>query len=300
LRQHTMQLNMRDVYDNAGKVKEEVAPWLSGHKQLLALLPNLQLLNQHLISNADVSLHEEARSGLYFSFLGAGPINTAKDINSVQISYQPKNINGHFLMAKGDEYSLLQTRISPAHLAAVLGETEDQIIQHFMAMRDKLGNENAVIQLPITERTISAIEPILAHKGHSISLAGYLYSLIFTLIEQLQMLSHLSQCEDCQSKLFHAQNLIETPEYDTLNIKHLAQQVGLNTEALAIGFNLIVGQPIESYCTRSRIKFAAAQLRQNPTAKSHIVAQSGFSEDQFEAAFIQHFGVSSHQYKQIH
>ena len=295
-----MQLTMRDVYDNAGQIKEEVASWLSGHKQQLALLPNLHLLNQHLSSNTDVSIHEEAHSGLYFSFLGTGPIKTAKDINSVQISYQPKNIRGHFVMTRGDEHSLLQTRISPAHLAAVLGETEDQIIQHFTAMRDKLGNKNAVITLPVTERTITAVEPILAHKGHSISLAGHLYALIFTLIEQLQMLSHLSQCESCQSKLFHAQNLIETPAYDTLNIKHLAEQVGLNVEALDIGFNLIVGQPVESYCTRSRIKFAAAQLRQDPSAKPHIVAQSGFSEDQFEAAFIQHFGVSSHQYGQIH
>ncbi|WP_421854139.1 AraC family transcriptional regulator [Marinomonas sp.] len=295
-----MQLNMRDVYDNAGNIKEALAAWLSGHKKLLALLPNLHLLNQHLSSNADVSFHEEAQSGLYFSFLGTGPINTAKDIHSVQISYQPQNISSHIVMTKGDEHSLLQTRISPAHLAAVLGETEDQIIQHFMAMGEKLGNKNAVIQLPITERTLTVIEPILAHKSHSISLAGHLYSAIFTLIEQLQMLSYLSQCEECQSKLFHAQNLIETPEYDTLNMKHLAQQVGLNTEALAIGFNLIVGQSIESYCTQSRIKFAAAQLRQNPTAKPHIVAQSGFSEDQFEAAFIQHFGVSSHQYGQIH
>lgn len=295
-----MQLNMRDVYDNAGKIQEEVASWLSGHKQLLALLPNLQLLNQHLSSNADLSIHEEAQSGLYFSFIGTGPIKTAKDINSVQISYQPQSISGHFLMTKDNEYSLLQARITPAHLAAVLGETEDQIIQHFVTMRDKLGNEHGVIQLPVIARTVNAIEPILAHKGHSISLAGHLYSVIFTLIEQLQMLSHLSQCEDCQSKLFYAQNLIETPEYDTLNIKHLAQQVELNKEALAIGFNLIVGQSIEKYCTRSRIKFAAALLRQNPTAKSHIVAQSGFSEDQFEAAFIQHFGVSSHQYGQIH
>ncbi|RBP84136.1 AraC family transcriptional regulator [Marinomonas rhizomae] len=295
-----MQLNMRDVYDNAGNIKEEVAPWLSGHKQLFSLLPSLQLINQHLSSNADVSIHEEAQSGIYFSFLASGPIKTAKDINSVQITYQPKNINGQFMMAKGDEHSLLQTRISPVQLAAILGETEDQIIQHFTAMGEKLGNEHGIIQLPITERTMSSMDLILAHKGHSISLAGHLYSVIFTLIEQLQMLSHLSQCEDCQSKLFHAQNLIETPEHDALNIKRLAQQVGLNTEALEIGFNLIVGQPIEHYCTRSRIKSAAAQLRQDPSAKPHIVAQSGFSEDQFEAAFIQHFGVSSHQYGQIH
>jgi transcriptional regulator GlxA family with amidase domain len=119
-------------------------------------------------------------------------------------------------------------------------------------------------------------------------------------IEQLQMLNHLSQCEDCQSKLFNAQNLIEVMEHEALNIANIAQHVGLNTEALAIGFHLIVGQSIESYWTCSRIKFAADRLRQDPTAKTHIVAQSGFSDDQFEAAFIQHFGVSSHQYGQIH
>lgn len=295
-----MQLNMRDVYDTAGNIKEELASHLSGHKKLLALLPNLELLNQHLCSNDDISIYEEAKSGLYFSFLGTGPIKEAKDINSVQISYSPQNVSGNVLMKQGDEHSLIQARISPAHLGAVLGETEDQIIQHFRAMRDKLGNDNGIVQLPVTERTLSAMAPILAHKGHSISLAGHLYSVIFTLIEQLQMLSHLSQCEDCQSKLFHAQNLIETPEHDILNITRLAQQVGLNTEALAIGFHLIVEQSIEHYCTRSRIKSAAAQLRQDPSAKPYIVAQSGFSEDQFEAAFVQHFGVSSHQYGQIH
>jgi AraC-like DNA-binding protein len=295
-----MQISMRDVYDNTGRIKEEVAPWLSGHKQLLALLPNLHWLDQHLSSNTDLSIQEEAQLGLYFSFIGNGPIKTAKDINSVQISYQPQNISGHFFIAKGEQYSLLQARISPAHLAAVLGETEEQIIQHFTTMCDRLGNGNSIIQLPVTEKTLNVIAPVISHKGHSISLAGHLYSLIFTLIEQLQMLSHLSQCEDCQRKLFHAQNMIEAPQHDALNIQLLAQQVGLNTEALAIGFNLIVGQSIESYCTRSRIKSAAAKLRQDPAAKPYIVAQSGFSEDQFEAAFIQHFGVSSHQYGQIH
>lgn len=295
-----MQIDICDVYNNAGGITEEAAPWLSGHKQLLTLLPNLQLLNQHLSGNTDILIHEEAQPGLYFSFLGTRPIKTIKNIDTIQISYQPKNISGHFFIEKGNEHSLLQARISSAHLAAVLGETEDQIIQHFSAMQDNLRNENAVISLPITERITNTIQPILAHEGHSISLAGHLYSLIFTLIEQLQMLNHLSQCEDCQRKLFHAQNLVETPEHDVLDIKHLAQKVGLNTDALAIGFNLIAGQSIESYCTRNRIKFAAAQLRQDPASKHHIVAQSGFSEDQFEAAFIKHFGVSSHQYEKIH
>ncbi|NVK73936.1 MAG: AraC family transcriptional regulator [Oceanospirillaceae bacterium] len=295
-----MQLNMHDVYDKAGNIKEELSFYLSGHKRQLALLPSLQLLNQRLTSNIDLSIYEEAQAGLYFSFLGTGSIKTVDEISSVQIIYCPQNSSGNLVMAKGDEHSLLQTRITPAHLAAVLSETEEQIIQHFLTMQDKLGNERGIIELPLTPKTISAIEPILAHSGHSISLAGYLYSAIFILIEQLQMMSHLSHCENCQGKIFHAQNLIEMPEHDALNIQHLAHQVGLNSEALTLGFKLIVGQSIEKYQTLCRIKFAAAQLRQDPNAKSHIVAQSGLSEDQFEAVFIQHFGVSSHQYAQIH
>ncbi|NLQ16069.1 AraC family transcriptional regulator [Marinomonas sp. M1K-6] len=295
-----MQVNMSDVYDNAGNIEKKQSGQLSGHKQLLSLLPNLQLLDQHLHSKTAISIYEEARQGLYFSFLGTSAIKTIQDIESVQISYQARDINGVFSIAENTERSLIQIRITPSHLAMVLGETENQIIQHFSAMQDKLANENAVIQLPLTEKTANIIKPILSHKGHSISLAGHLYAAIFTLIEQLQMLNHLSQCEECQSKLFNAQNLIEIPAKAALNIQQLAHTVGLNTDALAIGFHLLVGQSIESYCTHSRIKVAAAQLRQNPASKSHIVAQSGFSADQFEAAFIQHFGVSSHQYGQIH
>ncbi|ETX09912.1 AraC family transcriptional regulator [Marinomonas ushuaiensis DSM 15871] len=295
-----MQICMHDVYDNTGKIKDEMTAHFAGNKHFLALLPNLQLLNQHLHSKVDVSIYEEAKQGLYFSFLGTSAIKTVEDIQSVEIAYQPKNISGYFPMAAGEERSLLQVRISPEHLANALGETEDQIIQHFRLMGEKLNNDIGVIQLPFTERSAEISKPVLSHKGHSISLAGHIYALIFTVIEQLQMLSHLSQCEDCQSKLFNAQNLIEVMEHEALNIGNIAQRVGLNKEALAIGFHLIVGQSIESYWTRSRIKFAADRLRQDPAAKTHIVAQSGFSDDQFEAAFIQHFGVSSHQYGQIH
>jgi AraC-like DNA-binding protein len=295
-----MQLNMHDLYDNTGKVKNEMASCLTGHKRLSVLLPNLQLLNQHLHSNADIHIHEEAQAGLYFSFLGTGPINTIDDIASVQVSYQPQKVHGVLTMSKDDQVSLLQIRISTAHLASALGETEEQVIQYFSSMKEKLGNENAIIQLPFTKKMAITSAPILSHSGHSISLAGHVYAVIFNLIEQLQMLKHLSECESCQRKLFQAQNLIEALEHEALNLKHLAQQVELNPEALALGFYLIVGQSLEKYWTGSRIQFAAAKLRQNPTEKGNIVAQSGFSEAQFEAAFIQHFGVSSHQYGQIH
>ncbi|BFM48877.1 AraC family transcriptional regulator [Marinomonas sp. THO17] len=295
-----MQIHMLDIYDTQGQVRESVEAALSGHKQAYALLPNLHLLNQHIHAKQSMSIHEVAQAGLYFSFLGHKAIRSVQDIESVQIHYQASPLSGEFSMQKGQQQSLLQVRIAPSLLAAVLGETEEQVIQHFSLMQKALADNGAPIRLPITHKIEQILKPVLTHKGSSISLAGQIYGVIFTLIEQLQMLNHLSRCEDCQSKLFHAQNLIEAQEQDTLSISSLAEQVGLNDEALTIGFYLIVGQSIESYCMQSKIKYAAARLREDPSAKSHIVAESGFSEAQFEAAFIKHFGVSSQHYGQIH
>jgi hypothetical protein len=143
---------MHDVYDNTGKVKEEMTAHFAGHKCFLALLPNLQLLNQYLHSKTDVSVHEEAKQGLYFSFLGTGEIKTVQDIQSVEITYQPKNISGHFSMIPGEKRSLLQVRISPEHLASVLGETEEQIIQHFRLMGEKLNNDNGLYSYPLQKK----------------------------------------------------------------------------------------------------------------------------------------------------
>ncbi|MCV2402369.1 AraC family transcriptional regulator [Marinomonas sp. C2222] len=295
-----MQVHMHDVYEKTGKVNQNMAKHIVGHKHHVALLPNLFLLNQHIKSRSDLSIIEEADAGLYFSFIGGQAIQSIDDIDSVQISYLPRKLQGELEFTKGEQVGLLQMKISSAHLATTLGENEDQIIQHFRMMKEKLGNDNGIIELPFTEKLASLCEPVLTHTGHSISLAGHIYAVIFNLIEQLQMLSHLSQCEDCQSKLFNAQNRIEMLNYEVLDIKQLSQQVGLNPEALEIGFNLIVGQPIRSYWTLTRVKSAAVRLRENPTNKGSILAQSGLSEEQFEAAFLQHFGVSSHHYGQIH
>ncbi|MCB5160674.1 AraC family transcriptional regulator [Marinomonas algarum] len=295
-----MQLHLRDVYSEQGAVKSEFSSWLKGHRRFSALLPNLSLVNQYLNSHVDLLIQEDAPAGLYFSFIGKGPIHSVNDIDSVQISYHPKSIHGQFLVEKNQPKSILQARITPSLLASVLGETEEQIIQHFSGMKEKLGIDNGIIELSVTVNTTRSLIPVLNHQGHAISLAGHIYSLIFGLIEQLQLLSHLSQCNNCQRKLFQAQNLVEMPEHDTPNIHRLAQQVGLNTEALEIGFHLITGQSIERYCLHNRIQSAAAKIRQDPSAKTHILAQSGFSEDQFEAAFIQHFGIDIHQYGQIH
>lgn len=295
-----MHFNMHDVYDQQGQVNSSIQHCLAGHKKHLALLPNLELVDQHIHCKTDTSFQETAKRGLYFSLLGQRAINSASDVTGVQICYQPRDIAGEFSLQAGEQRSLLQVFIGCQQLADVLGESEQQIIQHFSTMTSKLGQNTGLINLAFTPKTAKLCDNILSHSGHTISLAGHLYALIFTLIEQLQMANHLASCADCQGKLFQAQNLLEVPSQETFSVAKLAKRVGLNQEALSLGFYQQVGQSIEAYSLQSRIKLAATLLRQDPDAKQHLVAQSGFSEAQFEAAFVQQFGVSSQIYKQIH
>lgn len=295
-----MHLNMHEVYNSAGNVHEALAPFINGHKRHVSLLPKLHLVDQHLDCEKDITFTESAAAGLYFSFTGEGPIQGIEDIQAVQINYQARPISGEVHMQAHSQRSLMQIQIAADQLASVLGETEDQVIQHFLTMQKKLGLDGQVIRLPFTPKTADACEPIFSHTGHSISLAGHLYNVIFSLIEQLQMLNHLSSCEGCQSKVFKAQNLLERPHKAYPKLSQLAQQVGLNPEALSIGFYYLVGQDIDGYYLKNKLQFAASQLRQDPNSKQDILAQNGFSEDQFEAEFQQHFGVSTQQYAQIH
>lgn len=295
-----MQINLHDAYDSQGKIKESHSQLIEGHKHQISLLPNLELIEQHLICHQESVLTEHAAYGLYFTMAGSAPIKTMDDVESLSVCYVPRDITGHFLIAQKEEKSLIQIRITPQHLANVLGENEDQVITYFDQLFDSLKQENGALTLPITEVNRPVCQAILNNTGQNLSLTGHTYACVLVLIEQLKMLKHLSTCSDCQSKIFQAQNLLEAPDETSLQIHTLAHRVGLNKEALSIGFQYIVGESITHYCARSRIQYAAAKLRKNPDAKMDIIANIGLSESQFEAAFIQHFGVNSQQYAQIH
>ncbi|WP_191602741.1 AraC family transcriptional regulator [Marinomonas algicola] len=295
-----MHLTMQDIYDDHGDVEDTLHEWVQGHKKQVHLLAGLQFSNMHLRAKKDTVFTETAKKGVYFSFIGSKSIQSVDDIHSVQIHYQKDVISGQFSMKQFEERSLLQVVISTEYLSLILGQTEDQVIQHFTSMEQILGNTDPYITLPLTRTVSKLCESMLNHTGLSISLAGHIYACMFTLIEQIQMLKHLSECEGCQSKLFKAQNLLEVPAGKVLDLDELAFSVGLNIDALSIGFMHLVGQSIESYHQRIRIAFAAEKLRKDPNAKPHIIKQSGFSEEQFESVFTQHFGVNSTQYRQIH
>lgn len=293
-------VNLHEAYDSQGDIRSHLSEVIGGHKHHIGLLPNLQIIDQHVSCFDDIQLTEQAQQGLYFSLVGSKPIVDTNDIESIQISYQAQDIVGGFKMEKGEQKSLFQIHVTTEQLASLFNETEEQVIHYFGNLFASIKPDNNLITLPITEKNRAVCQLMLTYQRQTLSLIGHVYACIFTFVDQLKMLNHLARCEDCQQKVFQAQNLLESPEHATLSIDKLAHQVGLNSEALTLGFRHLVEQSIEDYGMRSRMHYAAAMLRQNPHSKSSVVAKSGFTESQFEAAFIQHFGISSHQYGQIH
>lgn len=295
-----LNVNLHDAYDIQGEISQDFTGVMSGYKHNTSLLPNLQLIDQHISSHTDVLCTEQAHQGFYFSLIGSSPIINTNNIDEIQVSYHERDLVGDFMMAENENKSLFQIHIAPEQLALLFNETEEQVIQYFAMLFDAINSGSNCISLPITEKSKAVCQLLLANQGQTLSLIGHVYACIFTLVEQLKMLGHIAKCEDCQSKIFQAQNLLEVHHQIATKIDHLAHRVGLNKEALTLGFQHLVGQSIEHYCMRSRIHYAAAMLRKDPKSKPSVMAESGFSESQFESAFIQHFGISSHQYGQIH
>mgnify|MGYP000318386922 CR=1 FL=1 len=293
-------INLHDAYDAQGDIASHLAGSINGHKRHISLLPHLQIIDQHLSCHSGTRFTEQAQHGFYFSLVGSKPIDSIDDVDSIQISYQAQDVVGDFVMEHGEQRSLFQIHVGTAQLATLFNETEEQVTRYFNNLFNGINQGNPVISLPVTEKNRVICQLMLTYQTQTLSLIGHVYSCIFTFVEQLKMLSHLAHCEDCQQKVFQAQNLLETPDHAGLKIDILAHRVGLNNEALVLGFQHLVGQSIADYGMRSRMQYAAAMLRQNPHSKSSVVAKSGFTESQFEAIFIQHFGVTSQQYGQIH
>ncbi|REG84221.1 AraC family transcriptional regulator [Marinomonas pollencensis] len=295
-----LHINLHDAYDAQGDISSHFAASINGHKRHISLLPNLQIIDQHLSCHSETRLTEQAQQGFYFSLIGSQPIDSIEQVESIQVSYQTQDIVGDFVMASGEQRSLFQIHVGTEQLAVLFNETEEQVSHYFSNLFTSLSQGSQTISLPVTEKNRAICQLMLTYQTQTLSLIGHVYSCICTFVEQLKMLNHLARCEGCQQKVFQAQNLLETPDHAGLKTDILAHRVGLNSEALTLGFQHLVGQSIADYGMRSRMQYAAAMLRQNPHSKSSVVAKSGFTESQFEAIFIQHFGVSSHQYGQIH
>ena len=295
-----MIINLEDVYDQQGNVNEFVADLISGSKQVRTLMNGLSITFQSLAAKANLVLSEVAKPGIYISLLSPEKIADVSNLSSWQLSLLESNKMGTFEIAKGETKTLVQVHISRDQLAKALDEDSESVSTILKQSIHKVGQNN-IIRLPISTEMQALTAPILqAQNKTSLSLLSQVYSLVFSTLEHIQMLNHLVQCQDCQNRLFQAQNIVEAEATNTLDEATLAESVGLNLTALELGIYHISGISIQAYIDQIRAKLAAALVRQNTLSRSEMAARTGVAEDQFDALFLRHFGVPSVYYAQVH
>ncbi|OUR70077.1 hypothetical protein A9Q77_07825 [Marinomonas sp. 42_23_T18] len=296
-----MQIPINDIYNEDGLVSALMSDAFSGYKNTYHLMPGLSITQQEVKCSQDTLFFEEAKSGIYFSVLANQTVHSPADFDSLQISYFDHDVAGEFEVKKGEVRSLIQAHFDPELLANALSELPDNLMAFFKTLMHKISPTKNVVCLPVTDRNHTNIKSLMEINAQKqLSLVGQVYAFAFLALEQMQTLSHMLSCNDCQSKLFNVQNLLEADIGKTKELTEFAYQAGLNADALELGFYHLVGHTITQYRDQARLKRAAAMLRTDQYSRSEIVAKTGFSEDQFEAMFIRQFGVPTNQYGQVH
>lgn len=296
-----MRISINDIYDQNGKVSTLMADAFSGHKNTYELMSGLTLVQQEISCSQDTLFFEEAKGGIYFSLLGNQSAYSPSDFESLQVSYFDNDVAGEFEVKAGEVRSLIQVHFTPEMFSSALNEDTQTLIVFLKALIHKIAPTKSVACLPITDRNHTNIKSLMdINAQRQLSLVGQVYAFAFLALEQMQTLSHMLSCNDCQSKLFNVQNLLEADIGITKELTEFAYQAGLNADALELGFYHLVGQTVTQYRDQVRLKRAAAMLRTDHYSRSEIVAKTGFSEDQFEAMFIRQFGVPTNQYGQVH
>lgn len=296
-----MQLAITEVYDEQGNVSPLLANNISGYKKTITVTSGLTLLIQEISCQTEMSFTESTHAGLYISLLTNRKIHCSHSFDSLQVTQFTTQVSGSFTVQAGETKSLLQLQIDPALLAQALNENTESLVEYLTKLIGKLTLKNKQnLVMPLTETTNRLVVPLLnASPEKRLSLLGHIYAFAFLVLEQVQMLAHMLSCTDCQSKLFHVQNLLEADFELTKELADFAYQTGLSAEALELGFYHLVGQTISQYRDQVRLKRAAI-LRTDGYTKLDIIKRTGFSEAQLETLFIKHFGVPITQYGQIH
>ncbi|EAQ67002.1 transcriptional regulator [Marinomonas sp. MED121] len=296
-----MRIGINDLYNQEGQVSSHLSHAFSGYKQTHQLMSGLSITQQEIGCSEDTLFFEEAKAGVYFSLLGNKSVFSPTDFDSLQVSCFDNDVAGEFEVKAGELRSLIQIHFEPELLANALNEVPETLMVFFKTLIHKIAPTKNVVCLPITERNLTNVGLLMAaNEQRQLSLVGQVYAFAFLALEQMQTLSHMLSCNDCQSKLFNVQNLLEADIGITKELTEFANQAGLNADALELGFYHLVGQTVSQYQDQFRLKRAAAMLRTDHYSRSEIVAKTGFSEDQFEAMFIRQFGVPTNQYGQVH
>lgn len=299
-----MLLEVDNLYDDDGSIRREMRHLVSGHRYHRILTHGLTFLSHQITAHRDFAIKESADEGFYISLVASQPVTSVEDFDAIRLAYSEISLSGEISIKQGETRQILQICVSPDQLAAALSESKETVVEHLRHLINQLG-ERKILTLPLTQRVKNLAGDLLPAAGNVrlLSLLGQCYSLTLLIVEQCQTLHHFQKCADCQSKLFKAQNLVEAAQ-KPFSSEHLAQRVGLNTEALELGFHQLTGQPLKIYQETTHVMQAAALIRKHQGQQHTLVADYlerwGYSTDQFNALFLRHFGVPTTQYGQVH
>lgn len=296
-----MQVKMAEIYNDNGQVLSCFSESISGYKKCLPLANGLSLTLQKIKCKNEVTFTETAHGGVYFSVHSDKVVALPKDFSLANIRLLEESITESFTLEAGECRSLLQLHCKLPLLAQALNEPLETVKQHLKISTDKLASDGKTISFPITQKLANTFAPLMQLSTEKrLSLCGQTYAFSFLLLEQMQILSHMLSCSDCQSKLFTVQNLLEADCGVTKELTEFAYQAGLNVEALELGFHHLVGVTIEAYRDQIRLKRVATMLRTENYSRTEIAQKTGVSGERLDSLFIQYFGVSIAEYGQLH
>lgn len=277
------------LFEETGMVSQTYAHWLSGNQQIKQPLLGLHLLQQQLQIFEPLTIQDQVKAGLYITFNTLGQQGTQQRAAPVQILPIYEDTQVAWEVTHESKFSWHQIYISWEQLSAITSDPITQIKDFFIRRTDK----QTGVSLALTRTLSQTFNDLLQGDGKQLALVGKLYSVSLQAIEQVQIQHHIQQCSECQKKLFNSQNLIEAAPLTS--VEDLAEQVGLTSTALELGFIIITGMNLSEYQIEIAFRRALAQPNCGESLVSRLTADTGWTAQDIEKACFKRFGVMSHQ-----
>ena len=295
-----MYIRLDDAYNAKGEVHEHLADILQGTQRQRQLTPSVNVTHHTLKASKSAAFIEETHPGVYLSFISQDLIPKPESIGTLQLSLVEKTMCGGFHLIEGESRCLFQLCIQTEQLAHILQEDTTTVINSLRQSIARLGH-NGILHLPVTTDLIPLLVIFMDNQRlTSLRCLAKSYELVLSSLEKTHVLMHLLTCQDCQNKLFQAQNLLEATEAQSISVSALSQAVDLSIDALELGFFHIVGVSLTDYIDQIRTKYAATLLRQQLLTPREVCEKTGLSETQLNGLFLRHFGMPTSAYSQLH
>lgn len=295
-----------------------------GRYENILLRPGLLLMVRDLITLTDFGGEKETGPAIHVGLMldGAGDSwvkgsNNRFHFQAGRMSVMTTNrpVSGAFQVPAGARFRLVDLRFEPNFLAAILGDdplfgTGDDLAEQVLKA---YGVDLAYVPLTAAHRRVA--EQILARgtdtpadllflEGKAIEI---LSMALAALTEQRTTLrdgktaapTQLS-VRDRQRLTEARQRLIADPE-QTIPLRDLARQVGLNEHKLKHGFRQMFGNSVYAYLQDHRMRLAAELLAQDGGTVTDVALAVGYSNPaHFAKLFRRHFGIAPSRYARAH